>query len=267
MLGELERLSKLQPDSETYRVELAKIRKAKLGYIKFVLDDLFTVVKAYIGYKKAKEDDFAPFMEFMKRTNHELFRDVGNFPAIETKGPPNIKESYSGAILAMVPLDFVPPGNMGILTLLWALWHYHNETFNYPPTLVDMRLDLSLIKLIRASSLMKKHFEQIGTRELGRIKQSIKKVAAISEEKKTYVIEIYHRDRQIKSGMKLNKVIRIIKKHFEEIQGKGTEFAGIGKIPMGIKSPSPDQIKRYLVTEGIVNKDFMKEGRFWVMQR
>ena len=108
---------------------------------------------------------------------------------------------------------------------------------------------------------------KIGKRELGRIKQSIKKVTAISEEKKTYVIEIYHRDRQIKSGMKLNMVICIIKKYFAEIQSKGTEFAGIGKIPIHIKPPSPDQIKRYLVAEGILNKDFRKEGRFWVLQR
>ena len=219
MQDELKRLSELRPDSETYRVELAKIQKVKLRYIKLILDDLFIVVKSYIGYKKAKKDDIVPFMEFMEKTKHELFRDAENSPLVETKGPPNIKESYSGAILAMMPLDFVPPGNMTILTLLWALWNYHNETFNYPPTLVDMRLDLSLIKLIRDSSLMKMRFEQGGTRELGRIKQSIKKVAAKSEEKKTYAIEIYHRDKQIRSGMKLNTVIRIIKKHLYLITG------------------------------------------------
>ena len=167
MQDELERLSELRPDSETYRVELAEIQKVKLSYIKLILDDLFTVVKSYIGYKKAKKDDIVPFIEFMEKTKHELFRDAENSPLVETKGPTNIKESYSGAILAMVPLDFVPPGNMTILTLLWALWHYHNETFNYPPTLVDMRLDLSLIKLIRTSGLMKMHFEQDRKKRIG----------------------------------------------------------------------------------------------------
>lgn len=97
MEEELNRLSKMEPGSKNYQIELNKIREAKVREIRKILDGVFVVVKSYIRLKKDKKGDVIPFPDLMKKTWADLAKDAGDRPLIEVSGVPNMKRWLSNS--------------------------------------------------------------------------------------------------------------------------------------------------------------------------
>jgi hypothetical protein len=166
----------------------------------------------------------------------------------------------------LLSINYKPPCDIhDIYNHLLALYSYYDNVVDIEqrPVFSEFYADLSLIKLMRASALVYSNFFHRGKRELTRIKKASQRVIAISDRKKTYIYEIYYQNPNalIKPGMKQNKVAVIIKQIYNERQRQGL-------IPKskGYETPSLDSIKRYLMEDERIKKEFEKQGRFLILQ-
>lgn len=172
-------------------------------------------------------------------------------------------ELYFDLMNSLVSLDYTPPtAEQDIEIHLLALWLWYKSDFL--PELVAKYLDWSLCKLLINANVILSHRLFTGERDLARTKKIALAKKKKSDLKKTFVLEIYYRDKRIEKGMKLNTVISRINKTFGQLKSNEEEIPGVGKIPKELETPSRDQIRRYLSQEGMIDKDFEKVGRFLI---
>ncbi|MGO9620727.1 MAG: hypothetical protein ACLPT6_04910 [Desulfobaccales bacterium] len=266
MEEETKRLLALDPKGETFKAEVQKIQEAKL---KQVIDLIAAMVPCLAAFQFFKFGGYERFINAVEEIKTTWIRNYSYEELAEhTFLTPDVKDNFPDIIKLMSSLNYSPPSHeVDILYHLGALKYYYKKDINIHPTIVDMRIDLSFCKLLAKGYQCCETYKKLGIRELERIDKSIKSLGEKVNRKKGIVLEIYHRSQLIKPGMKLNAVINIIKKSFKKAQEEGTELEGLGKIPVKLECPSNDQIKRYLISEGVLKNYFKQEGRYWIMQR
>jgi hypothetical protein len=100
-------------------------------------------------------------------------------------------------------------------------------------------------------------------RELTRIKKTIKAKKDANDKRKIFVIAIYDHGENIEAGTKSSKVCTAIIDQFTYWRGKEGYW---GTIPKDMPIPSRDSIKRWLKEAGILDRDFRREGSYWIKQ-
>lgn len=268
MQEELKKLADLDPNGEAFKAEVQKIQAAKLNEIINIIEALVPCLTAFLMYK-SRRGDYEGFISAVEEIKTTCLENSSREELAEyTFLTPDVQDKFPDIINSMSSLDYKSPSDeVDILYHLGALKYFYKKDVNIPLTIVDMRIDLSFYKLLVNSYQCCDNYKRSGTRELERISKSIKLLSEKVDKKKTILLEIYHRSQLIKTGMKLNAVINIIKKLFKKSQKEGIELEGLGKIPVKLECPSNDQIKRYLNSEGVLKSDFKKEGRYWILQR
>jgi hypothetical protein len=166
------------------------------------------------------------------------------------------EEIISKSIALMESTKYNPPKEIyNIINHLASLWFYFVNNFNYPHTLLYMKLNLSFIKVIGeanfyyASLIEQKMRDTIQQRESFRLNRARVEQSAKKEEKKTYTYELFYRSNMIKKGIKLHTAAKIIRNEFLIKQDSGV-------IPKDVKPPSVDTIKIYLKENDDILKIF-----------
>jgi len=131
---------------------------------------------------------------------------------------------------------------------------------NLPPSLVDLKVELSMFKLMGAAKSLLSHFETIKkTHPKAKYEHMVEKKIKQSLSKKEFVYKIYDESDKIKTGMTINAVAETIEEVFWGLQK-------IGDIPENISSPKVAQIKRYLQDCIYILDDFRYVGRNFIKQ-
>jgi hypothetical protein len=125
-------------------------------------------------------------------------------------------------------------------------------------TLRELRIDLTMLKLIGAANYLIGGNIFKANRESRRMGQTIKTKHKISDTKKGYVIAIYKQGPTIRIGMTLSAVAKEIENIFKE-RRRGKGIPENQKIPINIDPPGVEQIKRYLEAE--VDGDFTPRNK------
>jgi hypothetical protein len=163
---------------------------------------------------------------------------------------PAMRQSFENIINKSISLmasnNYNPPKEIiNIINHLASLWFYFIYNYNYPPSLLDMKLYHSFIKVIAEAylyygSLTEQNVrDSAQRRESFRLKRAIIEQTAKKEERKTFTYELFYRSRLLKKGIKLHTAAKFIRDDFLNNQNSGV-------IPKDIKAPSIDTIKTYL---------------------
>jgi hypothetical protein len=246
---------------------LRRFNDIKIKEIEKVFDELlsFCLSDNLKGITDFEKVTFSPYFD------QELNTHQGGVPTIsyisatiyEQNYEKIGRDAYFKEINQFISINYIPPNDfpdiMNHLQLFWELYYSlterltQHEGFPSDLFLLFPLLDLSLCKLVGVANKMLGSMKYKWERESLRLKQSIKKIKTKTDLPKTVIYEIYYRNPGglVKSGMKLNKVVHIIQ--------------SVCRTRL-IDPPSPDTIKRYLMGDEKIMKDFKKEGRFWIMQ-
>jgi len=164
--------------------KLRKIRLAKIGEITKAWDDLFFVLKGEEVFKKIPGvSDYSSFEKSMRlaleEDKHQHFTEAPFNPQ-----PPGDLLEQLGKLLSV---DYAPPhaGKDMAIDLTSLKYYYHCNFFH--PT-IEMALDLSLCKLIRAICELYAVAQERGIKTLSPTKA--KKIKALS--RKTAVLEAFY---------------------------------------------------------------------------
>ncbi len=231
-----------------------KIRDAKLNDVKETSNELMALSEAWASFKASGEAEFNDFAELVN--TGALPWGIMPRQAADRASKPH---EYNKAIELMSSLEYVPPSDpIEFAFHLFVLQLHYEQTYKFPPTVVDMCIDISFSKLkgiaCRQCALIRVH----ELRETTRIKKSAKGKESKSQEKQDWVCKIYYSD-VTKAGMTLHGAAKAIHKEFGKLQERGS-------IPRSVKRPSTDQIKRYLMADKKISKHFRQKGRNWILQ-
>ena len=141
------------------------------------------------------------------------------------------------------------------------LWHKANADiqsyfFAKPLALAFGKL-LAIVSKLETSSIMK------SDRELTRIKKTNKTKKDENDKRKSFVIAIYDHGKTIDAGTKSSEVCTGIRDQFRDWTGIEGPW---GTIHENMRIPSRDSIKRWLKEAGILDRDFRREGSYWIKQ-
>jgi len=278
---EFKRYLTIGVDTKTYIEELEISRINKIARILGFLDELYEILEAIKSKEFLyKEKDKQLIIDYIKNIidipivskdikDYSIKKLLNQLFFEKNTTIENRKIYYEKVTNSLLSFDYTPPGRVEIYNHLVILCVCYVDTINSPPSIVDLRLDQSFSSLLTAAgvfySILGNYLETLET-TLTRTIASTQKIRLMADKKRTHVLQIYHHYNKIKTGMKLNSVLKLIKNGFLEIQEKGIELAG-QKIPDNIKPPSADQIRRYLQDAGIIERDFKIEGRYKILQR
>jgi hypothetical protein len=186
------------------------------------------------------------------------------------------------AVKFMANLSYEPLTNLAYLAvMLYALWVYwgisrysgRNEPFlevsdDEILTRADFEaaLELSLAKLAYQVGIETSSIRQWGRRELTRTKKSTQAKKEITDKRKGIVIAIYEHGQKIASGTKFSIVYKVIKDQFNYHQKNQDKDCYLGVIPKDMKPPNRDTLKLWFSKEGILERDFKKDGGLLITQ-
>jgi hypothetical protein len=238
--------------------ELSRIRLSKIEEITKAWDDLFFVLAGKDVFKKIPGiSDYSSFEKSMRQSLEEASHYLPEEPI--TTPPPGDLLNQLGELLSV---DYVPPQDgKGMAVDLIRLREYYRVDFLFPS--IETALDLSLCKLIGSVKKLCAIAVQKGERELTRTKRTNKTRKDDKDKRKVFVIAIYDHGITIEAGTKLSRVCAAIKDQFNDWKGKEGYW---GTIPKDMHIPSRDSIKRWLKEEGILDRDFMPKGSYWIKQ-
>ncbi len=180
----------------------------------------------------------------------------------------------------MAHLEYEPLNNLAYLAvMLYALWVYWASFRESKPNpfielsddeimpLGDFEaaLDLSLAKLAYQVGVETSGIRHWGRREKTRT-YIANKAKREKNERKAFIIAIYEHGKPIEVGTKFNAVCSIMQKQFKKWRGKQGPWGTIPEDPKKMKTPSLDSIDRWLKEAGIHDRDFKREGRYWIKQ-
>lgn len=156
------------------------------------------------------------------------------------------------------------------LAVLWGYWetcllnktYFANVLWGVP----EAGLDMALVKLSKNIGHCEIVAMSYGERNLCRTTKSTKAKKKKTDNRKVFIIAIYEHGEAIEAGTKFNKAYTIIREQFEDSRGKEGPWGTIPKDPKKMPTPSLDSIKRWLIEAGIRDRDFKKEGWFWIKQ-
>jgi hypothetical protein len=223
-------------DDETRR----KIRLAKLDEIRKAWDDLFFVLAGEEVFKKIPGVSDYPAFEKSMRLSLE-----------EAKEPPFT--APPGDLLArlgeLLSVDYTPPRTgIDMAGDLISLQDYYRSNFFYPA--IEMALDLSFCKLIRAVCVLQAAAQERGIKTLSPTKA--KKTKAVS--RKTTVLEAFY---QIDNKRAKDKSFDWVAETIKNILERKNETAEPDEL---INIPSKRTIKRDLENDEKALKDLIALG-------
>jgi hypothetical protein len=277
--GKLKKLNELKHNSNAYRKELNNIQKRKIKEIINCLYSLYIILRTFEEYPDSEGYTFQSFKKKIIETrikeqeyiHDEILYFIGDFAQKDDFDAIAYRDKLISNMLSQeFVLEYHHMNHIyDIYNHLFALFCYFPNKMNYPPTLADLLLDISLIKLVGYAGIIYTGIYKKGDRELLRIKMAIESQKNISDEKKTNIIEIYYRSSQIKPGMSFNRVATIISDEFKKLQEKGViskQIKNKANKFIRLEPPSVDTIKRYLSTDAKIIQDFIKQGRRLILQ-
>lgn len=253
--------------------ELLAIRQAKLKELQGALDDLQIIGMATGLYEKTSTDiDYKTFENHTKET-FEFSSGDTKFTSekIDSVLGETSDEEYVYVVIKHFGKDkkekifdmllspgYTPPHDWReIADHLTMLQLYYFSDFDYYHQVMELYLDLSLCKILRAIGSLSV-IRRLDGNELARVKNLRNGVRKKVEEKSTPVSEIFFTD-VIKDGMKMNAVANVIREDFIERQKRN-------KIDDKITPPSLAAIKDYLKKDKDIMKYFKKKGKFWIVE-
>ena len=270
----LENASQIEPD--IYQTKMRQVNEAILAEIKKAINKLFEITVFPPAYRNFPGD--MDYRTFVKKWGSAIEQEAPQGILWAFEGF-NVKKSLSkidGNNLSSEPPDFIltgylflspqynPPEEVvDILLHLGALylWHKANADiqsyfFAKPLALAFGKL-LAIVSKLETSSIMK------ADRELTRIKKTNKTKKDENDKRKSFVIAIYDHGENIEAGTKSSKVCTAIIDQFTYWSGKEGYW---GTIPKDMPISSRNSIKRWLKEAGILDRDFRREGSYWIKQ-
>ncbi len=259
------------PKNDMFMDQLLKIINAKKKLIKQARISLFTIILATTIYKDGKYK-----ADYLK----DISKDIDFCSLLDIVGK-NVSEKYGDTLLIrsetecdtpidevnyILSIDYSPPSHfIELYNHLGLIEMCYEVLLEIPITINYLTLDLSLMKIIKDVYVKIALNVNYGLSVLNRLKKSAKELNYITNDKKTFVYEIYYRCQKVKKGMSLNAISKAIEYEFRDLQKKGN-------IPFELRekkfqAPGNFQIKRYLLENNNIMKDFIKNGRYWILQR
>jgi hypothetical protein len=161
----------------------------------------------------------------------------------------NWTESFSKnlGLLLDDPISYTPPEDvLDSIEHLATILFYFNNIRNYPPNLIDMKLDVSLLKLINACGRMQTILQYKGEREASRTKKSNAEIKKKRSKTKELISKAIFKC-SIQKGTTVNEAVGLI-------HGKLTQQKKKREIPESTKIPCKDTIRSYLKDESIITE-------------
>jgi hypothetical protein len=247
---EVVKINLKQNINEIFKEELDKIRVIKLEKIVATIVTLHITNNALLKYIGIQDDiNFIDYFNNIAIKEQALeAKHIYGFLWPKSKG--DIIISYLPLLLS---LDYEPPSDIeDICDHLRCLWFNYQFPLNVPPTLSDLRLDLSLSKLLQRSLATYYVYFRQGQDHIARLKSSKRKIQAKHDAMEDHIYEAFYR-LDIK-GMSFNKIAKYI-------QDKLIENGIYVK-------PSPGQaskdytktIKRYMQSMDKIRDDLINMG-------
>lgn len=244
-----------KPGDSEVQEELFKIYRKK----RFIISKMFLYLHLSLPDKihQLHEINFYNFFRKSLIGAEEDFGSqhhiLGNYSYCLPSMPPDYEKIILESLLSMESKNYNHPEEIDkIINHLAALWFYYDNNYNNPPTVLDMKLDIALIKVIGGAKKIYGSLIQKRERESKRLERAKIEQGAKKDERKNIVYELFYRSQQIKKGMRLNTVAKIIREEFIACQ-----TAGI--IPKSIKPPSIDSIKTYLKEDIKIHNIFQEK--------
>ncbi|MBU4232262.1 MAG: hypothetical protein KKD99_05225 [Proteobacteria bacterium] len=208
------------------------------------------------------------FFRILSNINESISLELGQVNSQEER------EDISPQILSLLlSYDYLPPKEWNDivihLTYLFIWWELHSRSQNLLDDFIplgDLLYLSSFSKLVGASYELLTSNTMKGERELKRTIKASKGKKEKTDKRKAFIIAIYEHGKTIEAGTKSNKAYTIIKNQFEDSRGKERLWGTIPKDQKKMPTPNLDSIKRWLIEAGIHNRDFKKEGRYWIKQ-
>lgn len=253
MQDELQRLSHLDPENETFKEELVKIRWEKILEIRHAIRGLLATQGAETAYEGSRK--FASFLWEDIFPQTQMF----NIEIEKFLSDPEIREKLN----SMASFQYTPPIQFrDVVIHLSALYAYYINIYEGPLTLAEMSLDYSFSKLMFMCGMFYEHSLDKGRRDISRTKESTRAKRARSDEKKQWVEIIYFQSSKIKADMTLNGSAIVIEGEFKRLK-KPDENGNI-VIPQDIVAPGIEQIKKFLKENPKIMREFTKSGRRYI---
>lgn len=157
------------------------------------------------------------------------------------------------------------------LKFLWLYWEACRRYKTYFASSLagvpEAGLDMALVKLSKNIGRWEFAAMFYASREVPRTKKGTKEKQDKNDKRKGFVIAIYEHGKPIEPGTKFNMACDMIQTQFDKSRGNDKAPWGlIPKDPNEMKTPSLDSIGRWLIEAGIRDRDFKKEGGFWIKQ-
>jgi|GEM_PF-1667634 hypothetical protein len=257
---------------DIFRDQLLVIINEKKKLIKQARINLFSIILATNIYKEGtykadflkgcpKDIDFISLSNIVKQKVSEKWGETLRIMK-DKKHEFNTKDEIN----SILSTDYSPPSDfLELYNHLGLIEKSYDVLLEIPLTINYLMLDLSLLKIMRDVNIKFAVNYKYGQTVLERLKKSAQKLNYITNDKKTIVYEIYYRCNKIKKGMSFNAISLTIEREFRELQRKGNIPLELQK--KKVQAPGNHQIKRYLLENDNIMKDFIKQGRLWILQR
>jgi hypothetical protein len=266
------------------------ILEEKISWIKTNYISLLLLAKAVGLYKEDQRDPGEQLPDFLTHFSHvflsqsqELIEtfcllDTSESPAMAKEVPETdsifdeedqyretIKRLSSSKYKSSIDFDDILH-DLGFLWAYWTTCRSSNPGWANGFGVSEAGLDMALVKLSKNIGGWGISAMFYGTRILYRTLKGTKEKKERDDKRREFIIAIYEHGKAIEAGTKSNMAYTIIREQFEDSRGKEGPWGTIPKDPKKMPTPSLDSIKRWLMEEGIRDRDFKHDRRFWIKQ-
>lgn len=262
MEDEFEQLS----DQESLEAEFDKIRNARVHEILVSLKSLYVIINAFIQYTKYEED--ADFSSAIKRINDSLnseekkevfryFAVPGNIGSMDPMTFEELKKYYAQIIEMVSSPDYKPPDIAQDIYdhLLTLYFHYSIHYLKHNYLLWDMRIDLSLFKVLKRASLAFYDLKRKGKCDIERTRSTIKTLKTNAKKRSEHIIQLLPHIKKKHAGGKITLRAMAL-----DIQKDWKNFPP--EDPAIKKIPGLTLISQILEKTG----EFEKVGGLWILK-
>lgn len=250
MQDELRRLSELDPENETFKEELVKIRWEKILEIRYTIRGLLATQGAKTAYEGDKEFNSFLWEDIFPQT--KMF----NIKIKEFLSDPKIGEILN----SLASFQYIPPIELGEVVIhLSTLYAYYITIYEKALTLAEMSLDYSFAKLLFMAGMFYEHSLNKGHRELKRTKKGTKTQREKAQKKRKHIVQIffYVKNKVAKERKTLSTMADAIKNDWKDFPPKDEDIK---------KPPGLTFIKETLMDNEKTRNEFEKVGGLWIIK-
>jgi hypothetical protein len=250
MQDELRRLYELDPENETFKEELVKLRWEKILEIRHTIKGLLATQGAKIGYEGDKEFKSFLWEDIFPQT--KMF----NIKIKEFLSDPKIGEILN----SLASSQYTPPIKFKeVIIHLATLYAYYITIYEKALTLAEMSLDYSFAKLLFMAGMFYEDSLNKGHRELKRTKKGTKTRKDKAQKKIKHIVKIffYVKNKVAEDRKTLSTMADAIKNDWINFPPEDEDIR---------KAPGLTLIKDVLMDNEKIRNEFEKVGRLWIIK-